>query len=569
MSRLLSRSLTSAGLCLAALLLFSQLAAAAPSGRGPGALEAPGEQIIFKIKDNGDRRSDRAKEALQRVSARLGRELKPLRTLGTGAVVVEIVPGTSSEEVLAELASLPEIEYAEPDLIMHPLFVPNDTRYYEQWPLFDPSGGINMPAAWPIAQGTDVVVAVLDSGYRPHPDLLPNLVPGYDFISSAFMANDGNGRDSDPRDPGDWTSVGECGNNQPPSNRPSSWHGTHVAGTVAAVTDNSSGVAGVAFRSKILPVRVLGKCGGFTSDIADGIVWAAGLPVAGAPANQNPARVINLSLGGPGSCSNTFQQAIDRSRTAGATVVVAAGNSNTDAALFSPAGCRGALTVAATTRQGGRAFYSNFGAPVNVAAPGGDMRFGAGQGVLSLLNSGTTTPAADTFAFSQGTSMAAPHVSGVAALLYGLDPSLTPDKVEPIIVGTARPFPGTCNGCGSGIVDAAAAVATLQTPGCPAGFTSFTGSLSGNGTSRIEPNGTWYSSTSRGTHSGRLNGPGGTNFDLVLLKWNGRSWSEVARSAKAGSAESIDYSGTSGYYAWRIESRSGLGQYTFCLAAPK
>ena len=215
----------------------------------------------------------------------------------------------------------------------------------------------------------------------------------------------------------------------------------------------------MAYNAKIVPVRVLGRCGGYLSDIADGIIWAAGGNVAGVPINANPAQVLNLSLGGSGSCSITSQDAINAARNLGSTVVVAAGNENTDASNSNPANCNGVIAVAATNRNGGRAYYSKYGAVVDLAAPGGDVTTGSANGILSTLNSGLTLPATDSYAFYQGTSMATPHVAGVAALMYEVDPAITPDQLESMLKSTARTFPATCTQCGSGIVDAASAVA--------------------------------------------------------------------------------------------------------------
>jgi serine protease len=227
-----------------------------------------------------------------------------------------------------------------------------------------------------------------------------------------------------------------------------------VAGTIAAKTNNGVGVAGVAYGAKIVPVRVLGKCGGYTSDIADAIVWASGGAVTGAPANANKARVLNLSLGGSGACDATTQNAINSARSRGAVVVVAAGNSNVNAVNANPANCAGVITVAAVGRSGGKASYSNYGANVDVAAPGGD----SGAAILSTWNAGTTTPAGDNYGYMMGTSMATPHVAGVAALMLAKNPNLTPDEVEAKLKASARAFPAACSGCGAGIVDAAAAV---------------------------------------------------------------------------------------------------------------
>lgn len=356
----------------------------------------------------------------------------------------------------AIVAADPAVEYAEPDRLMHIALTPNDTRYLDQWHYYEATGGLTAPAAWDKSTGTGVVVAVIDTGYRPHVDLAANIVGGYDMIIDTAVSNDSNGRDSNAQDPGDWVAAGECGVGSAASN--SSWHGTHVSGTIAALTSNASGVAGVAFGAKVLPVRALGKCGGYTSDIADGITWASGGTVSGLPANAYPARVINMSLGGGGACDATTQGAINGARGRGTVVVVAAGNSNADAANYSPASCAGVITVAAVNRSGGRAYYSNYGAVVDVAAPGGDMRTSSANGVLSTLNSGTSAPGADSYAYYQGTSMATPHVAGVVALMLAKNAALTPDEVETRLKGSTRAFPATCSQCGTGIVNASAAV---------------------------------------------------------------------------------------------------------------
>jgi serine protease len=421
------------------------------------------DRVIVKYKSSSvlGQAASMSDAQLNALAQRTGLGLRHIRRLSSGAQLLQLEnrqPGMRMADVISALMTDADVEYAEADVKMYPLAVPNDSRYNEQWQYFEAVGGLNLPSAWDSTQGLGVVVAVIDTGYLPHADLAANILPGYDMISDQSIAQDGNARDADASDNGDWEPAGACYTGSPASN--SSWHGTHVAGTIAAVSNNNSGVAGVAYRAKVLPVRVLGRCGGYMSDIADGILWAAGGSVAGVPANANPAKVLNLSLGGSGSCSITTQNAINAARSLGATVVVAAGNENTDASNSNPANCTGVVAVAATNRNGGRAYYSNYGTVVDVAAPGGDVTSGSANGILSTLNAGQTAPGADSYAFYQGTSMATPHVAGVTALLYAVKPTLTPDQIESILKSTARGFPATCSLCGSGIVDAAAAVAS-------------------------------------------------------------------------------------------------------------
>jgi len=365
----------------------------------------------------------------------------------------------SIEQVIQTLSDNPEVEHVEEDKRLQAFFTPNDPEYPNQWNYNSSSGGINLPGAWDNATGSGVVVAVLDSGYRPHEDLSPNLLPGYDMISDVFIANDGDLRDSDARDPGDSVRQWECGNGQPAQDRASSWHGTHVAGTIAAVTDNSIGVAGVAFNAKVVPIRVLGKCGAILSDLIDAMVWAVGGNVFEVPLNNNPAQVINISLGGFGACGPTMQSTVDLVRNSGATIVVAAGNENDNASNFNPGNCSGIVNVAATDINAGRAIYSNFGTAITVSAPGGVMNSALDpSGILSTNNSGATSPGFDSYRFLQGTSMASPHVAGVAALLYQAKPNITPDEIITLLKNNTRPFGDNCTNCGTGIVDATAAV---------------------------------------------------------------------------------------------------------------
>ena len=368
------------------------------------------------------------------------------------------------DAMAAQIAASPQVATASPVRIERIQQIVDDPRFSEQWHLTDPATGANVTPTWETSKGMGVRVAVLDTGYVNHVDLRANIPPGagYDFVSRPFIGNDGDGRDNDAQDPGDWVESGDpswCG---PPSN--SSWHGTHVAGTIAAVTDNAIGVAGVAPKAEIIPIRVLGKCGGASDDIADAIRWAAGLQVPNVPDNKYPAKVINLSLGGPSSiCPPEYQGAINDALGAGATIVVAAGNSDTEVSGFAPANCPGVITVAATNRAGDRSYYSNTGMMVDIAAPGGETYADRADGVLSTLNTGTTYPVHDNYAFYQGTSMAAPHVAGVAALVHAMHSGLASGDVLNIMQQNAKPFPRggvrpcDISTCGAGILDASAA----------------------------------------------------------------------------------------------------------------
>jgi len=382
-----------------------------------------------------------------------------VRTLSVGGEVVKANRGmdrVEAESVMRQIAADPSVEYVEVDRIMKPLMTPNDTYFGTYlWGMQSGVPGIKADQAWNITSGSGVVVAVLDTGYTNHSDLLPNILPGYDFISTKTVAGDGNGRDSDAHDPGDYYQL----NN-------SSWHGTHTAGTIAAVGNNGAGVIGVAYGAKVVPVRVLGRGGGYTSDIVDGITWASGGTVAGAPVNANPAEVINMSLGGAGACSSTYQNAINAAVGRGTTVVVAAGNDNADSSGFTPASCANVIDVAATNKSGTRASYSNYGSLIDVAAPGGDSP-DCTTLIVSTGNSGTRGPSTENYLCMAGTSMATPHVAGTVALMQavrGTKPALTPAQVESILKSTLRAFPGSNDKpIGAGIIDANAAVNAAMT----------------------------------------------------------------------------------------------------------
>lgn len=373
-----------------------------------------------------------------------------------------------AEELAEQLSARPEVEYAQPNWILYPSLTPNDPLFPLQWHYrnngsgSDQSpGGINLVNAWDTERGdAAIVVAVLDTGILPaQADISgsPNLAPGFDMISDSFIANDGGGRDPDPTDPGDAVAAGECGPNRPPVAQGDSWHGSHVAGTIGVVnTNNGTGVAGANWFVTTVPVRVLGKCGGTNADINDGIRWAAGLPVPGVPNNPNPARVINMSLGAPVSCTQapSLQAAINDAVAAGTVVVVAAGNEAIDVAGSLPGGCDNVVAVAASDARGHLVTrYSNFGERIDILAPGGDLaRNDNGDqhpdGVLSTVQGG--------YALFNGTSMAAPHTAGVAALMLAVDPTLTPAEIEAQIKANAIPRNATqCpKPCGAGLLNA-------------------------------------------------------------------------------------------------------------------
>ncbi|WP_432126832.1 S8 family peptidase [Streptomyces sp. bgisy082] len=453
---------------------------------------APVEKLIVTYKNqaaeagsNAAAQSDTAEKA-----AKTGEKLSFERRLAAGSALVDLGDSATKQDVTKVIDAFradPAVASVEPDIRAYAMAAtPNDTEYAKQWDLFEATGGMNVPAAWDKTTGSGVTVAVIDTGYAAHSDLAANVVAGYDFISSSADARDSNGRDANPKDEGDWNATdNECGSGSKASS--SSWHGTHVAGTIGAVTHNTKGIAGIAYNAKIQPVRVLGKCGGSSADIADAITWASGGTVPGVPANATPAKVINLSLGGASStCPSVYQTAINGAVARGTTVVVAAGNSNLNTSGFTPANCSGVITVASTSREGNRSYYSNFGTAVDVAAPGGETRRATDtpgtvttpeNGILSTLNSGTTTQSTENYKPYQGTSMAAPHIAGLAALLKSAKSTLTPADIESAIKANARPLPGTCTGgCGAGIADATKTVNAVTTTTPPAGnvFTNAT-----------------------------------------------------------------------------------------------
>lgn len=428
-------------------------------------------------------KSTAAVQALQEAASRHGVTASAKQRLATGSELIQLSrPLTDAErdDFIAVLRRSGSVKHAAANVRFRVAFTPNDTLYSEQWQYFEAAAGIRAPGAWDVASGAGVVVAVVDTGTTHHLDLQPNVVGGYDMISDAYYANDGTGRDSDYHDPGDWSAGSDsCGQSF------STWHGTRVSGTIGAVTHNGVGVSGVAFGARLLSVRVMGRCGGTLADITDGIAWAVGMAVPDVRDNPLPARVVNLSITIDSLCPEEMQDVIDEAQRRGVVIVAAAGNDSDNVSFIAPANCRGAIAVAAVNRSGGRAGYSNFGAKVALAAPGGDD-FGNSSDftkrILSTSSNGTLGPLADTYVSYQGTSMAAPHVTAVAALIIGKNLSFTPAQVETRLRDTARWFPQSCNLCGWGIVNAELAVKAnpALAPALPSGFTVSPPSSSGS-----------------------------------------------------------------------------------------
>lgn len=391
----------------------------------------------------------------------------------TDRIQVVIADGMTSTALAARLAADPEVEFAEPDRRVRRVAVPNDPFYATvsgaqgpaagQWYLRSPDptlvSAINAVTAWDVHTGNpSVIVAVIDTGVRlNHPDLSGKLLPGYDFVSDINISNDTNGVDEDPSDPGDYLTSQEitanptlwdgCGESE------SSWHGTQVSGIVAASTHNGVGMAGTGRHVRVLPVRALGKCFGYTLDIVNAMRWAAGLSVPGVPTNPTPAKVLNLSLGSSGACSQLEADTVAAVNAVGAVVVAAAGNS-AGRASGSPANCAGAIGVAGLRHAGSKVGFSDVGSELSIAAPGGNCVNLSGSclyPILTTTNAGTQGPGTNTYSdasnASVGTSFSAPLVSGAAALMLSARPNLTAAQLRSLMMSSSRPFPS------SGLVD--------------------------------------------------------------------------------------------------------------------
>jgi serine protease len=441
-----------------------------------------------------------------------GRRAPALRPVGRDQQVIAFEKSLSRAEAQAlvqRLAARPDVDWVEVNTRERRLQLPDDPYFAEgsQWWLQLASGSNanvladrrrgapGVQAAWLQPGGAgfrSAVVAVLDTGITSHPDLDPSrILPGHDFVSDVAFSNDGNGRDADPTDPGDFVSIADLA-------RPdyegcalehSSWHGTSIAGIVAGASNNALGVAGIHWNGRVLPVRVAGKCGAEVADIVDGMRWAAGLPVAGAPANPNPARLVNISFGGSNTCGPLYQTAVDELNAAGVIVIAAAGNEH--GLPTRPASCRGVVGVVGLNRDGFKTNYANFGSELTatgIATVAGDDE-GAGArwstladpGILTIGNDGLQMPGASTYYYLYGTSFSAPIVTGVASLMLGVNPGLTADQLIDGLRRSARPHvtspligacswdnPGRCictsATCGAGILDAEQALLYAANP---------------------------------------------------------------------------------------------------------
>lgn len=532
-------------------------AAATPSG-------AASARVIVKFKADSAllRKSAASADQAQRdqalaLGARVGLPMRAGFGIGERTQVV-FVSGMSSEALAARLAAEKDIEYAVPDRRKTRAAVPNDPLYATggtpdtsnliggpvvgQWYLKPPSSAarsaINAQSAWdmPAATSTPVVVAVLDTGIRAdHPDLAGKLLPGYDFVgpdryddgtvivpSSFLSSKDGNGWDANPSDEGDGITLAEA--NDPNGlfyqctasdgaggyvEEYSSWHGTQVSGIIGAATDNGRGMASVGReRVRVLPVRVLAKCGGWDSEIVAGMKWAAGIAVPGVPANPYPAQVLNMSLGGAGACTPLYADAVRQVNAVGAVVVASAGNGN-GLAVSEPANCPGVIGVGGLRHEGDKVGYSDIGPELSLSAPAGNcVNINEGEPclypILTTANAGLFDPVThaaggsvytDAFYATIGTSFSAPLVAGTAALMLSVNPNLSPLQVQQLLMNTSRVFPAysdiptcrepdgipqeqcncTTTTCGAGMLDAAAAVQAA------AGGTGGGGSSGGGG----------------------------------------------------------------------------------------
>jgi serine protease len=456
------RSLHSSILMLGVLLaaaLAPHLASAQASA-APAAPAAAVERFIVKLRVAPVTGSP---EQVRAVATRAGLQVLAARHIFAGMHLLQVAAGTEpAAQTLARLRADPQVEYAEPDQRRHALSAPDDPLFPGQWYMQDAQpAAVDAVDAWDLTTGNKgVVIAALDTGVRfDHPDLRNasdnRLLPGFDMIggtgdSGILTANDSNGRDPDASDPGDWISVADTKTALFKSCKVanSSWHGTRVAGILGAISNNGAGIAGMTQSGWVLPVRVLGKCGGYDSDIIAAMAWAAGLPVEGVPNNPYPARILNLSLGSVGACPASYQQVVDQLVSLGILIVVAAGNEG--GPVDAPANCAGVAAIAGLRQIGTKVGFSSLGPEIALSAPAGNcVTPGSVPCLFSIettSNTGTTGPGVSTYTdqtnFNIGTSFAAPIVSGIAGLMLSVNGNLTAGQlIARLQLGATAPFP--------------------------------------------------------------------------------------------------------------------------------
>ena len=438
--------------------------AAHPAGAAASAPPPASDGFLVKLRaTSAGSGYEPAPDRIAALAARNGLEATQVRHIFSGIHLLRVrgAAAASPQPALALLRADPEVEYAELNERRYPLAVPDDTLFDTQWYLQNVQpAAIDAVSAWNVTTGSPgLVIAELDTGVRfDHPDLrnsaVNRLLPGYSLISNPAVANNSYGRGPDASDPGDWISASDLKNSQfagcPIAN--SSWHGTRVSGILGAITDNQLGIAGTTWEGWIEPVRVLGKCGGYDSDIIAGMAWAAGDQVSGVPENPYPARILNMSLGATGPCPSSYQQIVDELLAQGVLIVVSAGNEG--GPVDAPANCIGAVAVAGLRQVGTKVGYSSLGPEVAVAAPAGNcVNTGTGEPCLfsieTTTNSGTTVPATNTYSdeyhYNVGTSFSAPQVSAIAGLMLAVNGNLTPPQLIGRLQAGTQPFPVSSN----------------------------------------------------------------------------------------------------------------------------
>lgn len=525
-----------------------------------GAVELSSTPTVRRLEIEGER--------IQEVLDRNRVDAIWLRAGSLGSHVLQwgiSVRSTDRQALINRLASDPDVEYVFEDQVVQPMVAPNDPRFTDQWAIRSAGSvaSVRFDDAWEVTRGgANVVVAVVDTGVVFNtPELAGRLLAGYDFISNLETGNDGDGRDADASDPGDWVEASDLTSStfNGCSIEDSSWHGTFIAGQIAANTNNGSSVAGADWNAKILPVRVSGKCRAYSSDLFDGMLWAAGIAVPAVPSNSTPAAVINVSLGADTACNGFQQNVMDQINAAGTVIVAAAGNGG--GTPFLPANCSGVLAVGALDKDGSRAFYSAIGSGVDFAAPGGFS-----DGLLGISNAGTKGPGASQLVVNTGTSFSAPYAAAVAGLVKQVNPDLTSAQVRQILIDSARAFvspTGTacavndgkkvcdCNTstCGAGMLDAPGAIAQARTT-----LPVANGSASINGSSLV------LDGTLSKVSSGRT---------VASYAWSQVSGTSVLEGTSSSAQVNLTTPGDNSDLVFRLTVTDSVGETHSVLAAQR